>query len=89
MDELKVGDRLRVARSASGLTQEQAAERLGLARTTLVAIERGDRQPRPEELVAFAKLYAVIRPNGNLGGAAWTSKRRSLRQGCGHDLGWA
>lgn len=59
MDQLKVGERLRVARSASGLTQEQAAERLGLARTTLVAIERGDRQPRPEELVAFARLYEV------------------------------
>ncbi len=59
MDQSKVGERLRVARSATGFTQEHAAENLGIARTTLVAIERGDRQPRPEELVALAKLYGV------------------------------
>jgi Zn-dependent peptidase ImmA (M78 family)/DNA-binding XRE family transcriptional regulator len=59
MDQARVGERLRIARSATGLTQEHAAEKLGLARTTLVAIERGDRQPRPEELVALAKLYEV------------------------------
>lgn len=59
MEQFKVGDRLRVARSARGLTQEQAAARLGMARTTLVAIERGDRPPRPEELVAFGTLYGV------------------------------
>lgn len=59
MDQVKLGDRLRVARTANGLTQEQVAERIGVARTTLVAIERGDRPPRPEELVALAKLYGV------------------------------
>jgi Zn-dependent peptidase ImmA (M78 family)/DNA-binding XRE family transcriptional regulator len=30
-----------------------------MARTTLVAIEKGDREPRPEELVALARLYGV------------------------------
>jgi len=68
MDQAKVGDRLRVARAASGLTQEQAAQRRGLARTTLVAIERADRPARPEELVALAKLYgasvhSLLRPS--------------------------
>lgn len=59
MEQGKVGDRLKVARSAAGMTQEQAAERVGVARTTLVAIENGTRQSRPEELVALAKLYGV------------------------------
>jgi Zn-dependent peptidase ImmA (M78 family)/DNA-binding XRE family transcriptional regulator len=59
MDPAKLGERLRVARGAAGLTQEHAAEKLGVARTTLVAIEGGDRQPRPEELVALAALYGV------------------------------
>jgi Zn-dependent peptidase ImmA (M78 family)/transcriptional regulator with XRE-family HTH domain len=59
MDPAKLGERLRVARAAAGLTQEHAAEKLGVARTTLVAIEGGDRQPRPEELVALGGLYGV------------------------------
>lgn len=68
MDQAKLGERLRIARTAAGLTQEQAAEKLGVARTTVVAMEGGDRQPRPEELVALAKLYevgvhAILRPS--------------------------
>jgi Zn-dependent peptidase ImmA (M78 family)/DNA-binding XRE family transcriptional regulator len=55
----KVGERLRVARTALSLTQEQAAEKIGVARTTLVAIERGDRQPRTEELLALSKAYGI------------------------------
>jgi Zn-dependent peptidase ImmA (M78 family) len=33
------------------------ASELGIARTTLVAIEAGDREARPEELIALAALY--------------------------------
>jgi transcriptional regulator with XRE-family HTH domain len=58
-EQERLGERLRVARTGSGLTQEQSAEAVGISRTTLVAIERGDREVRPEELVALAKLYAV------------------------------
>ncbi|MHB8290202.1 MAG: ImmA/IrrE family metallo-endopeptidase [Acidimicrobiales bacterium] len=50
-------DRLRAARRGAGLTQAEAAERLGIARTTLVAIEKGERQVRPEELVNLASIY--------------------------------
>lgn len=59
MDAARVGERLRIARTAAGLTQEQAAERMKFARTTLVAIERGDRSARPEELLAFSEVYKV------------------------------
>ena len=34
-----------------------------MARTTLVAIEKGQRSIRPEELLAFARLYGVSAGN--------------------------
>jgi len=49
--------RLRNARRDRGLTQEAVADHLGLARTSLVALEKGERGVRPEELVAMARLY--------------------------------
>lgn len=58
-DLARVGDRLRSARTTSGLTQDQAAAKIGIARTTLVAVENGERPVRPEELVALSELYRV------------------------------
>jgi len=58
IDPAKMGDRLRVARSTAGLTQEDAAIQLSVARTTLVAIEQGQRRVRPDELRAFAKTLS-------------------------------
>lgn len=52
-----VAKRLRNARRDRGLTQEAVASELGLARTSLVALEKGQRGVRPEELVAMARLY--------------------------------
>jgi Zn-dependent peptidase ImmA (M78 family)/DNA-binding XRE family transcriptional regulator len=54
-----LGERLRAARSGANLTQDAVATALGMARTTLVAIEKGQRPVRPEELLAFARLYGV------------------------------
>lgn len=67
IDAKALGERLRSARSKAGLTQEDAAAALGLARTTLVAIEKGHRRIRPEELRETAKLYktavsSLLRP---------------------------
>jgi Zn-dependent peptidase ImmA (M78 family)/DNA-binding XRE family transcriptional regulator len=56
---VEMGDRLRAARSGANLTQDAAATSLGMARTTLVAIEKGQRPVRPEELLGFARLYGV------------------------------
>ena len=54
-----LGEKLRSARSGANLTQDLVAASLGLARTTLVAIEKGQRPVRSEELVALARLYGV------------------------------
>ena len=54
-----MGERLRAARSRAGLTQEGASVALGLARTTLVAIEKGQRRVRPEELREVERVYHV------------------------------
>lgn len=52
-----LGRRLQVARQEKGLTQAEVAAEMGMARTTLVAIEKGERRVRPEELVELARLY--------------------------------
>jgi Zn-dependent peptidase ImmA (M78 family)/DNA-binding XRE family transcriptional regulator len=59
VDAPALGERLRQARSNANLTQEAAASKLGVARTTLVAIERGQRIVKPEELIALARLYSI------------------------------
>lgn len=51
----RLGERLSDARKRAGLTQAQMAERLGLARTTIVAMEKGERRPSNAELVKFAE----------------------------------
>ncbi len=56
-DPRVLGRRLREARKARGLTQEDAAESLGLARTTITALEKGDRRVRPNELIQLSRLY--------------------------------
>jgi Zn-dependent peptidase ImmA (M78 family)/DNA-binding XRE family transcriptional regulator len=52
-----LGTRLQEARKAAGLTQADVAEQLEIARTTLVAIEKGERKVDPHELIQMAKLY--------------------------------
>lgn len=52
-----VGERLRIARDAAMLKQQQAADAIGIARTTLVAIEQGQRKVKLAELRALARLY--------------------------------
>ncbi len=59
LNPVELGERLRAARSGVNLTQDAAAASLGIARTTLVAIEKGQRPVRPDELLAFSRLYGV------------------------------
>lgn len=67
IDPKVIGLRLAVARKARGVTQEDAATQLGCSRPTLIAIEKGTRQPKGEEIVLLAKLYGqkvsdIVRP---------------------------
>lgn len=59
VDLVALGERLRIARSRSGLTQSAASIKLGMARTTLIAIEQGQRRVKPDELIAMAHLYGT------------------------------
>jgi len=53
----EVGDRLRIAREEANLTQKDAADHMHVARTTLVAIEKGERRIRFGELQELAKAF--------------------------------
>lgn len=57
LDLREFGKRLRHARERRGMTQENAAKAIKVARTTIVAIEKGDRRIRPDELVQLAIEY--------------------------------
>src|SRR5690242_12666549 len=55
-----IGERLRIAReSAKKITQADAAESIGVARTTIIAIEQGQRRVRMDELQKLAALYGT------------------------------
>lgn len=55
----QLGERLADARKRARLTQAQLAEKVGVARTTVVAIEKGERRPTNSELLRFAEVAAV------------------------------
>ena len=55
----EIGERLRIAREAAGLTQAAAAEKIDVARTTIVAIERGQRRIKTNELQGLCSLYGT------------------------------
>jgi len=55
----EVGERLRLAREAAKVTQAAAAAALDVARTTVVAIEQGQRRAKLDELQRLASLYGT------------------------------
>jgi Zn-dependent peptidase ImmA (M78 family) len=57
LNPIDVGERLRRAREEANLKQADAAQELGVARTTLIALEQGQRRVRITELQQLAKLY--------------------------------
>ncbi|GAG08006.1 unnamed protein product, partial [marine sediment metagenome] len=67
IDPETLGQRLAESRKARGLTQQEAADCLKCSRPTLIAIEKGTRLAKPDEIVALAALFGrnvheLVRP---------------------------
>ncbi|MEB3338022.1 MAG: helix-turn-helix domain-containing protein, partial [Leptolyngbyaceae bacterium] len=52
-----LGELLQQARKKCGMTQADAAKVIDAARTTIVAIEKGERRLKPNELIKLARAY--------------------------------
>lgn len=59
MAYLQLSERLKQLRTEKGLTQEQAAKRICVTRSTLSAYENGTRYPSYDVLVSLAYLFGV------------------------------
>ena len=59
MNYIQLGRNLETTRKHAGITQERMAIVLGVARTTLVAIEQGKRKIKTEELKKFSIVVGV------------------------------
>jgi Zn-dependent peptidase ImmA (M78 family)/DNA-binding XRE family transcriptional regulator len=57
IDPRMLGEQLQRARKQRGLTQEEAAQVIDVARTTIVAIEKGERRLKAAELIDLAHAY--------------------------------
>ena len=57
IDPRLLGRRIQEARKARGLTQQEVADALSLARTTVTALEKGERRVRPDEIISMAGLF--------------------------------
>jgi Zn-dependent peptidase ImmA (M78 family) len=59
LSPIQLGERLKVARETANITQDAAAKEACIARTTLVAIEKGQRSARLEEIQTLSQFYGV------------------------------
>ncbi|NER23090.1 MAG: ImmA/IrrE family metallo-endopeptidase [Symploca sp. SIO1C2] len=57
IDMGRLGELLQQARNKCGMTQADAAKVINAARTTMVAIEKGERRLKPTELIKLARAY--------------------------------
>jgi len=67
LDPRMFGQRLAEARKQRGLTQEEVADFLGYSRPTYIAMEKGDRAAKAEEIVKLAAhfgrtVHELVRP---------------------------
>ncbi|GLQ36790.1 hypothetical protein GCM10007908_04100 [Rhizobium albus] len=59
LSDSEIGERLRLAREGRKVTQAEAADLIGAARTTIVAIEQGKRRIQMDELQKLAAAYGL------------------------------
>src|ERR1700756_5611250 len=59
IDAVEIGERLRIARETAKITQAEAANAIGVARTTLLAMEQGQRRARINEVQQLARRYGT------------------------------
>src|SRR5437868_3109204 len=57
IDPRVLGQRISEARKARGKTQEEVAEFLGYSRPTYIAIEKGERRAKPDEIIKLASFF--------------------------------
>src|SRR5437870_3670331 len=67
IDPRTLGQRIAEARKARGKTQEQVADFLECSRPTYIAIEKGDRAAKSDEIIKLAsflgrKVHELVRP---------------------------
>jgi Zn-dependent peptidase ImmA (M78 family)/DNA-binding XRE family transcriptional regulator len=67
LDPRVLGQRISEARKSRGKTQEEVAEFLGYSRPTYIAIEKGERTAKPDEIIKLAsyfgrKVNELVRP---------------------------
>lgn len=55
----KMNERLKIYRNTLGLSQQYIAKQLGVSRTTITAIESGERKVNAQELDMFSRIYGV------------------------------
>lgn len=60
LDRIKLAVALRSARAAAGLSQEELATRLGMAKTTIARTETLEGGLRAEQLAAIVRLYKAL-----------------------------
>jgi Zn-dependent peptidase ImmA (M78 family)/DNA-binding XRE family transcriptional regulator len=59
IDATAIGERLRVARTDARFRQDDAAKALEISRPTIIAIEKGQRKVKLDELDMLAQLYKI------------------------------
>ena len=57
IDPRELGRELQAARKSRGMTQDEAAQMIAVTRTTITAIEKGERRIKAGELIKLAQAY--------------------------------